>query len=106
MPNLIDKTYLKFCCFDFVVPPSITGFFGNQTKNESDSAYLICNATGVPAPNITLTRLPENTIVNSSFTISGKQDEGTYRCTADNGVGNAATADVFIIVPSKCIQYF
>ena len=65
---------------------------------------LICNATGDPEPSITLTRLSDNTIVNSSFTITGKQDEGAYRCTADNGVGNAATADVFIVVQSKFIS--
>ena len=63
---------------------------------------LICNATGDPRPSITLTRLPD-TIVNPSFTITGKQDEGAYRCTVDNGVGNAATADVFIVVQSKSI---
>ena len=65
---------------------------------------LICDATGDPQPSITLTRLSDNTIVNSSFIITGKQDEGAYRCTVDNGVGNAATADVFIIVQSKFIS--
>ena len=36
-----------------------------------------------------------------ALNITGKQDEGFYRCTANNGIGNAATAEVFITVQSK-----
>ena len=35
------------------------------------------------------------------LTITGKQDEGGYRCTGDNKVGNPAASDVFITVQCK-----
>ena len=31
-----------------------------------------------------------------------RQEEGGYRCTADNGVGSPDTKDVFITVQCKC----
>ena len=33
--------------------------------------------------------------------IRGRKDQGGYRCTAYNGVGDPDTADVFITVQSK-----
>ena len=69
--------------------------------NESDVVTLSCTADGKPAPNITWTRLSDNSVVNSIIHITGKKDEGVYRCTADNGVGDPVTADVFITVQSK-----
>lgn len=35
------------------------------------------------------------------MTITGKEDAGGYRCTAGNGVGDPAVADVFIAVLSE-----
>ena len=63
--------------------------------------WLSCTADGFPRPKITWTRLPTNRIVSMPFTITGKHDEGVYRCTASNGIGNPATADVFISVHCK-----
>ena len=74
---------------------------GNLTVNQSDTIPQNCVADGNPAPNINWTKLPENTPVNFPLTISGKQDEGFYRCTADNGIGNAITDEIFITVESK-----
>lgn len=64
---------------------------------------LTCKADGNPEPNITWTRPPSNTAVPSPFIITGKQDEGAYRCTADNSIGriDSRGRDVFISVVSK-----
>jgi len=61
----------------------------------------MCRADGNPAPNITWTRLSDNSVVPLPLTITGKQDEGSYRCTADNGDDNPASKDVFITVQSN-----
>ena len=68
---------------------------------KGDLLSLKCTADGYPAPNITWTRLSDNSVVTMPLTISGKQDEGLYRCTADNGFGSPARRDVFITLPSK-----
>jgi len=62
---------------------------------------LNCSADGNPAPNITWTRISDNSIVNFPLIIIGKQDEGAYRCTAENGIGSSNSSDVFITVQSK-----
>ena len=69
--------------------------------NKGDVLSLKCTADGYPAPNITWTRLSDNSIVTMPLNISAEQDEGGYRCTADNGFGGPARRDVFITLPSK-----
>ena len=85
----------------FTDKPSIRFISVNQTVNEEDVVWLNCTADGFPAPNVTWTRLSTNRIVSIPLTITGKHDEGGYRCTADNGIGNPSTADVFITVECK-----
>ncbi len=62
---------------------------------------LNCTADGEPKPNITWKKVPDNSPVNFTLTITGKQNEGLYRCTAENGIGNAAISDVSITVQSE-----
>ena len=69
--------------------------------NETEEVTLNCSAKGIPTPNITWTRISDNSSVSSPLTITGKQDEGGYRCTADNGIGNPASQVVYIFVESK-----
>ena len=61
---------------------------------------LNCTADGNPPPNITWTRLSSNSHVNFPLTVR-RQDEGGYRCTADNGFG-IKIRDVFITVKCEC----
>ena len=82
-------------------PPKITYVVGNQTANVKDEVSLDCTADGNPAPSITWTRLSDNSVVSSPLTITGKHDEGYYRCTADNGISSPDSRDVFVTVQSK-----
>ena len=86
-------------------PPEITDISSNQTKNEGDVLTLSCTAYGDPTPNTNWTRVSDNSVVTFPLTISGKQDEGVYKCTADNGVGNAATRSVNVFVQSEFLNF-
>ena len=58
---------------------------------------LNCSADGIPKPRITWTRLSDNTVVTMPLNIiRGIKAKETYRCTADNGVGNVLTKDVIV----------
>ena len=69
--------------------------------NQNDEVHLNCTADGHPAPTIVWTRLSNNSNVSMPLNIRGRKDQGGYRCTAYNGVGDPDTADVFITVQSK-----
>ena len=69
--------------------------------NETDVVTLSCSAEGVPTPSITWTRVSDNSSLSFPLIITGKEDEGGYRCTADNGVGNLATQIVYVFVESE-----
>jgi len=81
-----------------VDPPSVTHISEDQTVNEKDIVNLNCTADGKPTPSITWTRLSDNKEVHMPLTIAGKHDEGAYRCTADNGIGNPVNRNVSITV--------
>ena len=90
------------CCFFFSVPPAITNISGNQSVTEADNVTLNCEAAvGNPEPRITWTKVSDNSVVTFPLVIS-RRDQGYFRCTADNGVGNPATKDVFVTVHCEC----
>ena len=77
---------------------------GNQTLNETEILHLTCVVGGNPTPNITWTRVSNNKAVSFPLIISGKQDEGGYKCTASNGVGSPDSRIVYVFVQSKLIS--
>ena len=87
----------------FADPPEILVISPNQTVNESNTLTLNCTAGGKPLPVITWTKVSNNSNVSFPLTITGKEDEGSYRCTAQNGVGSPDSKDVFVTVASKII---
>ena len=101
--RLSNQFSLSGKCFVwlFLDPPSITHIIHDRIVNETDVVLLNCTGDGNPLPSIRWTRLPDNITVSKVLNIIDKQDEGLYRCTAENGVGNAATKDVNITVLCK-----
>ena len=83
--------------------PEITSISDNQRLNKDDSVSLNCAANGYPTPNITWTKVSDNSSVSFPLTVTGKQNEGLYRCTADNGIGSPVTEEVLIIVHRECV---
>ena len=84
--------------------PEITSISDTQALNKGDSVSLNCTADGYPAPTITWTKVFDNSSVSFPLTITGKQNEGLYRCTADNGIGSPATEEVFITVHRESVN--
>ena len=69
---------------------------------KGEEVSLFCLAEGNPAPTITWTKVANNKRVNFPLSIRGSQDEGMYRCTAENGVGGPVTKFVNMTVRCKC----
>ena len=78
--------------------PEITYISDEQTLNKGDSVSLNCTADGNPTPSITWIKVSDNSFVSYPLGITGKVNEGLYRCTADNGIGSPVTKDVSIVV--------
>ena len=75
--------------------------------NEADDVKLFCNSTGNPRPNITWTFLngsnpgiiqSEESLVLSNVT---RNQAGTYKCTADNGIMVPSIANVQVAINCK-----
>ena len=105
MPNPCQWKHTVFCELSFTFyltdPSSITHISDNRTLDQNDTVTLNCTTDGNPPPNITWTRLSDNSIVTFPLTITGKKDEGGYRCTANNSIGNPVSSDAFVTVQSK-----
>ncbi|PFX15229.1 Hemicentin-2 [Stylophora pistillata] len=88
-------------------PSEIVNVSKNQDVCEGSMVALSCNATGKPAPNITWTRKWENGTDSGELPSVdgyhpiydiGRSSNGTYCCTAFNGVGDPVNQTVEVIV--------
>ena len=82
----------------------------DQDVCDGSTVTLGCNATGKPVSNITWTRVWENgtdseelPAVHGYYVIRNisRSSNGTYRCTAYNGVGDPVNRTVKVTVRCK-----
>ena len=81
--------------------PNIVDISVNKTVNESDTVVLKCIVVANPTASITWTRVSDNSPVSFPLNITGKQDEGGYRCTAENSIQDPARKTTYISVESE-----
>ncbi|XP_074633569.1 opioid-binding protein/cell adhesion molecule-like isoform X5 [Acropora palmata] len=90
---------------NIVAPPSNIVTPSDQNVKPPAELTLNCSANGKPKPTVTWTRVSDNSVVpiKPKLLITGGKDAGTYRCTADNGVGNPLHKDVKVnvLLPPK-----
>ncbi|XP_022793284.1 protein CEPU-1-like [Stylophora pistillata] len=94
-----------------MVPPKITSHTHNRTVDEGPKLDLYCNTTGKPAPSITWTTVLEDgtknnlkvLFVGNPWNIANitRNYSGTYRCTADNGIGSPVNRTISVNVTYK-----
>ena len=96
--RLIESLSVFMLLFYFLAPPSNIITSSDQNVTAPAELTLNCSADGKPKPTITWRRVSDNTVVTMPLNITGEKDKGSYRCTADNGVGKPLTKDVFVDV--------
>ena len=90
-------------------PPQFNSFSSDVVVVEGDpSVTLECVADGEPTPNITWTRVYTNDsdsgvlATGNQFVLENNRNNGgTYRCTAYNGIGTAPNRTVKVEVNCK-----
>ena len=95
-----------FVCLVSVSPTIETITPLSQAVNETDYVSIYRNASGLPQPSMTWTKLEEGANVLPAgnklvFNRVNRTDDGTYVCTATNGVLNPATAVSIMYVQCK-----
>ncbi|XP_078661301.1 neuronal growth regulator 1-like isoform X2 [Branchiostoma floridae x Branchiostoma belcheri] len=105
--NGVDLTSTAYLIVNY--PPSINGITASpsSTVREGTSLTLMCNADGNPEPNVVWTRQDgglgkaatidanSGNLVFPNITLA---DKGTYTCSVDNGIPEAASEDIAINV--------
>ena len=97
--------------FYFAVPSEITSLSHDQVICVDSLVTLSCNATGKPTPTINWTKVEDDgtdsapllPVVGGKYVLSNIQRSanGTYRCTAHNGVGDPVNRTVSVKVECK-----
>ena len=93
------------------MPPGIANVGNDQVVFEGSLVTLSCNATGRPTPTITWTKVEDHgtdsapllPVVDGIYVLSNikRSANGTYRCTAHNGVGTPVNHTVSVNVECK-----
>ena len=86
---------LKLISSYLLAPATITDVSSDVCLREGSDLQLFCIASGRPAPNITWVRIfpsgIESDVLHRGTTWDlnniSRTENGTYRCTASNGVG-------------------
>ena len=85
---------------------------GLEAKNVwiGEVLSLFCNATGNPSPNITWTKEGNNEHLGTGETLvitnsTTKSDGGVYRCTVNNGIGDAKSSSA-LVTPQGIVVCF
>jgi len=91
-------TFESIVQVDVFASPSNIITSSNQIISSPAELTLNCSTDGKPKPTITWRRVSDNAVVTMPLNITGEKDTGSYRCTADNGVGKPLSKDVFVDV--------
>ena len=97
------------------MPSEIGNVSSDQDVCKGAMVTLSCNATGKPTPNITWTRVaddgtdsaPLQSVVDGKYAMNNitRGSNGTYRCTANNGVGDPVNRTVRVTVRCEYLSF-
>jgi len=74
----------------------------NQTVNEGDKATFYCTTIGNPVPKITWSKDGETVSTEDKLSfVANRSHSGEYWCSAENGIGVAINASVYLDVQCK-----
>ena len=78
---------------------------GVTTVVENDPVTLTCSASCNPNCNYKWTK-PNNDVINGGQLqfVAKRQDQGTYKCTANNGIGNDEVKQTEVQVQCECVN--
>ena len=101
-------------CFLHLEPPTVSLPSYPVPALKGKNVTLICNTTGTPPISIKWTKEGSHTVLSSTSALNlynvirpGTPNETVlYRCTAKNGYGDPASAEVTVQVYCKYIFHF
>ena len=87
-------------CSSCPVPPKITSEPVDRIANEMDNVTFHCAASGNPEPTITWTRNGQDVGKGEylSITVKTELNGSVFKCTAENGFGQPASATATLTV--------
>ena len=109
-----NYSFWNWYCYDVLVPATITNVSSDKPLPEGSDLQLFCIASGRPAPNITWLNIfpsgSESNVLHRGTTWDFKKisrtDAGTYRCIANNGVGNPVSRTLRVYVECEYMYMY